>query len=187
MEIWTEQLRSGPLEISVAKTEIVLISTPNRQHRITLHREKPDRVRTFKYLGVTVRTVGKRKVELEATGRFYCAMNRGFISQVELSRKTKTVFETAYMPTPTYGCESRALTEKSLSRIRSTEMRFLRKVAGITERDGVSDSTVRLGLEVHPVSVENSVLGWFGHLNKTSADRLPRKVLETRYERNGPG
>ena len=70
----------------------------------------------------------------------------------EISREAKvTVFEAVAIPALTYGCESWVLTEREKSRLQATEMRVLRKIAGVTRLDQVRNETVRDRLRIEPV------------------------------------
>ena len=62
----------------------------------------------------------------------------------EISREAKvTVFEAVAIPTLMCGCEVWVLTEKEKSRLQATEMRMLRKIAGVSRLDRVRNETVR--------------------------------------------
>ncbi len=47
------------------------------------------------------------------------------------------------IPTLTHGCEVWVLTEREKSRLQETEMRMLRKIAGVSRLDHVRNETVR--------------------------------------------
>ena len=53
-----------------------------------------------------------------------------------------TVFEAVAIPTLTYGCESWVLKEREKSMLQATEMKVLRKIAGVTRQDYVRNETV---------------------------------------------
>ena len=61
------------------------------------------------------------------------------------------MFEEVAIPTLMYGCESWVLTEMEKSRLQATEMRVLRKIAGVTRLDQVRNETVRGRLRLKPV------------------------------------
>ena len=79
------------------------------------------------------------------------AMKKVYDSR-EISRGAKvTVFEAVAIAALTYGCESWVLTEREKSRLQATEMRVLRKIAGVTRLDQVRNETVRDRLRLEPV------------------------------------
>ena len=61
------------------------------------------------------------------------------------------MFEAVAIPTLTYGCESWVRKEREKSRLQATEMRVLRKIAGVSRLDHVRNETVRDRLRVEPV------------------------------------
>ena len=62
-----------------------------------------------------------------------------------------TVFKAVVIPTLTYGCESWVLKEREKSMLQATEMKVLRKIAGVTRQDHVRNETVRERLKLEPV------------------------------------
>jgi len=74
-------------------------------------------------IGMTMQTVGAMKKVYESR---------------EISREAKaTVFEAVAIPTLIYGCKVWVLTEREKSRLQVTEMRMLRKIAGVSWLDHV--------------------------------------------------
>ncbi len=70
----------------------------------------------------------------------------------EISREAKvTAFESVTIATLTYGCEVWVLTEREKSRFQATEIRMLRKIAGVSRLDHVRNETVRERLRLEPV------------------------------------
>ncbi|KAK3561994.1 hypothetical protein QTP86_023347, partial [Hemibagrus guttatus] len=60
--------------------------------------------------------------------------------QNELSRKAKlSIYQSIYVPTLTYGHELWVMTKRVRSRIQAAEMSFLRRVAGRSLRDRISE------------------------------------------------
>ena len=61
------------------------------------------------------------------------------------------MFEAVAIQTLTYGCEVWVLPERVKSRLQATEMRMLRKIAGVSRLDHVRNETVRERLRLEPV------------------------------------
>ena len=57
-------------------------------------------------------------------------------------RARMAMFNAVYRPTLIYGHEQWVMTERIRSRIRTAEMRFLRRAAGLTLRNRIRSSTV---------------------------------------------
>jgi len=79
------------------------------------------------------------------------------------SNTTKqSIIKPVFVPTLTYGHESWVITERILSQVQAAEMRFLRKVHGVT---------------LILLRIKRSQLDWFGHVSRMPLERLQRKVL----------
>ena len=94
----------------------------------------------------------------------------------ELSGKAKiSIYRSIFVPALTYGHEGWVMTVRTRLRVQAGEIGFLRRVVGVSLRDGVRSSAIReeLGLEPLPC-LERSQWGWFRHLVR----RLPREVFQ---------
>ena len=74
------------------------------------------------------------------------------------------------------------MTERMRSRVQASEMRFLRRIKGITLLDKVCNSEIHNSLNVESLllRIERSQLRWFGHVSRMSQDtedRLPKPAL----------
>ena len=93
-------------------------------------------VEKFKYLGVAFTSDGKKDEELDTRiGKASAAMRGLHYSVVmkrELSKKAKlSIFKAVFIPILTYGHESWGMTERVLSQLQASEMRFLRSIKGV--------------------------------------------------------
>ena len=69
-----------------------------------------------------------------------------------ITKKTKVkVYKSIFCLILTYGCESWVLTKNIKSRIQATEMKYLRRIKGITRRDRVRKEVVRQELKVESI------------------------------------
>ena len=122
---------------------------------IEIDGEKVKNVKETVYLGVKLSKDGKMGSEVERrigmTMQTVGAMKKVYDSR-EISKEAKvTVFEAVAIPALTYGCEAWVLTEREKSRLQATEMKVLRKIAGVTRLDQVKNETVRDRLRLEPV------------------------------------
>ena len=79
----------------------------------------------------------------------------------ESSKKAKlSIFKTAFVPILTYGYQSWVITERVQSQVQASEMRFLRRIEGVTLFNNVRNSKVRNFLDIEPllVRIERSQL-----------------------------
>ena len=81
------------------------------------------------------------------------AMRSEVLERRELSRGTKLrVFNAMVVPTLLYGCKIWTVLKRHESRLQVTEMRFLRRVEGVTKLDRVRNEDIRQRLTVVKVA-----------------------------------
>ena len=98
----------------------------------------------------------------------------------ELSKKAKlSIFEAVFVPILTYGHESWVMTKRVRSQVQASEMRFLRRIEGVTLFNKVRSSEIRKSLNIEPLllRIERSQLRWFGHVRRMPQERLPKQAL----------
>ena len=98
----------------------------------------------------------------------------------ELSKKAKlSIFKVVFVPILTYGHESWVMTERMRSHVQASEMRFLRRIEGVTLFNKVRSSEIRKSLQIEPLllRIERSQLRWFGHVSRMPQERLPKQAL----------
>ena len=81
----------------------------------------------------------------------------------ELSKKAKlSISKAVFVPILTYGHESWVMTERVRSQVQASEMRFLRKIEGVTLLNRVRSSEIRKSLNIEPLlfRIERSQLKW---------------------------
>ncbi|CAF4995061.1 unnamed protein product, partial [Rotaria sp. Silwood1] len=173
------------MKISSKKTELMVISRESHQCTLQLNNNQLDQVNKFKYLGVQFSNDGKQDGEIDrrigAASGVLRSLYRTVVTKTELSKKTKlAIFKSVYRPTLIYGHEQWILTEKIRSRIQSAEMKFLRRIAGVTLRDKIRSSIIRESLQIEPLlrHIERSQLRWLGHILRMPQQGLPYQVLQ---------
>ena len=95
-----------------------------------------------------------------------------------------SVFKTIVVPILTYRHDSWTITERVRSLIQASEMRFLRKIEGVTLLYKKRSSDIRKYLNFEPLRlrIERSQLRWFGHVSRMSQERLPKQSLLARMK-----
>uniref|UniRef100_A0A1Y1M3Z3 Reverse transcriptase domain-containing protein n=1 Tax=Photinus pyralis TaxID=7054 RepID=A0A1Y1M3Z3_PHOPY len=187
LDIWSKALKDRNLRINVKKTKVMAIGNDNINMTILIYGKSIEQVDTFKYLGVKIQKNGKIDAELSdrltAATNLYYSLNRSFIRNKLISRKTKIrVYKTIFKPTIVYGCESWVVTNQASSKIQAIEMKYLRGVMGITRLDRCKNDIVRRELEVEPIieSIKRQQLKWFGHLMRMGEGRKTKNVWQAR-------
>ena len=71
------------------------------------------------------------------------------------------------------------MTERVRSQVQASEMRFLRRIEGVTLPDNVLSSEIQKSLNIEQLllRIEKSQLRWFGHVNRMPQERLPKQAL----------
>jgi len=71
------------------------------------------------------------------------------------------------------------MTERIRSQVQASEMRFLRRIEGVTFFNKVLSSEIRKSLNMEPLllRIERSQLRWFGHLSRMPQERLSKQAL----------
>lgn len=113
-------------------------------------------------------------------------MNSSFISKKEISQGTKIkVYKAVYRPTLTFSCESWALNRRQKSRIKAVEMKYLRRVKGVTRLNKIRNESICQDLEIEPLQdfVERRQLSWWGHLNRMNNERPAKQIWEAKIQK----
>ena len=78
----------------------------------------------------------------------------------------------------TYGHESWVMTKRVRSQVQASEMRFLRKIKGVTLFNKVCSSEIQKSLNIKPLllRIERFQLRWLGHVSRMLQERLPKQV-----------
>ena len=141
-------------------------------------------VEKFKYLGVAFTSDGRQDEELDIrigkASAVMRALHYSVVMKRELSKKAKlSIFKAVFVPILTYGYESWVMTERMRSQVRASEMRFLRRIEGVTLFNKVRSSEIRKSLNIEPLllRIERSQLRWFGHVSRMPQERLPKQAL----------
>ena len=71
------------------------------------------------------------------------------------------------------------MTERMRSQVQASEMRFLRRIEGVTLFNKMRSSEIRKSLNIDPLllRIERSQLKWFGHVSRMPQERLPKQAL----------
>ena len=150
-------------------------------------------VEKFKYLGVAFTSDGRQDEELDTrigkASAVMRALHYSVVMKRELSKKAKlSIFKAVFVPILTYGHESWVMTERMRSQVQASEMRFLRRIEGVTLFNKVRSSEIRKSFNIEPLllRIERSQLRMFGHVSRMPQERLPKQALHAKANGRRP-
>ena len=174
------------LRVNVGNSKVMRCSRYGNGYRmhVILNGEPLEKVDCFKYLGSQVAADGG--CERDVVHR----MNEGYrgwgalksvLSNRGLGIKTKKCLdEGVIVPTVLYGAEAWGMRSAESRKVNVLEMKCLRSLVGVSRMDRVRNEEVcwRAGIEKELGSrVDQRVLRWFGHVERTDEYRIARRVL----------
>ena len=181
------------MKISTAKTEVLHLSRNPDQCVLQVNGATLKREEKFKYLGVAFTSDRKQDEELDTRVGKASAVTRALHYSVVMKRETSkkaklSIFKTIFVPILTNGHESWVMTERMRSHEQASEMRFLRRIEGVTLFNKVRSSEIRKSLNIEPLllRIERSQLRWLGYVSKMPQERLPKQALLAKANRRRP-
>ena len=140
-------------EESTVTTEVFYFSRNPDQCVLQVNGATLKQVEKFKYIGVAFRKDERQDEELDTRiGKATAvmrALHYSVVMERELSKKAKlSIFKAVFVPILTYGHESWAMTKIMQSQVQVSEMRFLRRIEGVTLFNKVRSSEVRRSLNI---------------------------------------
>ena len=77
------------------------------------------------------------------------------------------------------------MTESVRSQVRASEMRFLRKIKGVTLLDKVRNTAIRESLNIESLLfLIKRFLRWFGHVSRMSQEWFPKQTFPDEMSKN---
>ena len=141
------------MKISTAKTEVLHLSRNPDQCVLQANGATLKQVKKFRYLGIAFTSDGRQDEELYTrigkASAVMRALHYSVVMKRELSKKAKlSIFKAVFVPILTYGHESWVMTERMRSQVQASEMRFLRRIEGVTQFNKVRSSEIRKSLNI---------------------------------------
>lgn len=189
LKAWIEEIENLQMKVNISKSKVMIYNKATNDEEYTFYYQGRtfEEVSTMEYLGSTFTNDGKFDLEIASrTGkanRAYYALNKTIFGKKEVSRENKLIiYNTIVSPIMLYSSETWTIQRNHRSKLTAAEMKVLRKIANKTKFDHIKNENIRSTLQQESVctKIENKQLEWFGHLNRMSAERLPRKIMEAR-------
>ena len=193
LERFAAECESAGMRISTTKTESMVFSRHPLDCTLYVNGVQIRQAQEFKYLGVMFTSDGRQDREIDRRINQASGVSRELwktvVGNARLSQDAKlAVFKSLFRPILTYGQESWILTERTRSRVQAAEMRFLRRIAGVSRIDRIRNTDIREALNIEPLllMVERQQLRWYGHVLRMPPERTARKVLLTAPDERRP-
>ena len=192
-ELVEEHCKRYKLNINVNKTKVMKVGREQEQVIIDLEAGRLEQVEEFKYLGVSFTKTGDTARAIQERIKLgYAAMNRltKIWKENTISRSLKIrLFNAIVVPTVLYGAESWVIKQKERKKLLGFEMKCLRRICNVRWQQMISNERIR-EMTGTRCTIEDRVrdiqLRWFGHVERMSSERWPRKVMYHRMHGKRP-
>ena len=184
LRVINEVMQKWRLKINQKKTNVMAVCRGGSTVDMSVNNEPIEVVRVTKYLGAMFNEEGTCDDEIEnrigTASKAIGALRKEVLERRELSKDTKMrVFNAVIIPTLTYGCETWTLQKRHRSNIQALEMRYLRRVEGVTRADRVRNEDIRRELDQEAVLsvVDRKKKEWYKKVTEMQEDRLVKRVF----------
>ena len=184
-EVLNEVMKKWKMRINRQQTKVMVVQRGGGTCHLVVDDVEVKAMQTTKYLGAMFNVEASCDDEIEnrigIATRMVGALRRQVIERKELSKATKLrVINTMVVSTLLYGSETWTLQKRHRSKIQAMEMRYLRKVEGVTRLDRVSNEDIRrrLGIEAVLAVADRKKKEWRERIEGMSQERLVRRVFE---------
>ena len=183
--------RKRKLSVNISKSKVMKIggNQGTNDLNVSLNNRRMEEVDTYRYLGVDISSDGKMHEELchrMKEARKNAGMLKSLWNRRNVSREAKVgMFEGIVEPSLLYGSETWVTNKSERKKMEAVEMDCLRSICGVRRLDMVTNAEVRRrsGKEVSVgAKMDQSVLRWFGHVERMDEERLVRRVYESNVE-----
>src|SRR6266576_4746657 len=171
------------MKMSTSQTKTLAFKGKNTaRSKIVVSGKIIEQVNNFRYLGEDMLYDGELDIQnklnkfLKITGLINRVLN---VNKIWREMRMK-VYNTLAIPMLTYGSEVWALRKTDKRRIEATEMRVMRRTAGVTLRDKIHSEDIRNMLGVTSVvkRIKTYRKNWRTHVGRMEEYRSPKIVLQ---------
>ena len=172
-------------ENTLGKTKVMMINRSGGDCKVTIDGQDIAEVQKLKYLGVMLNKSRNCDDEIEqrigVASKVVEALRKLVLDRKELKKSTKMrVYNAMVLRTMLYECETWTLQKRHEGKLQALEMRYLRRVEGVTQVDRVRNEDVRQALRQAAVLdvVKAKQTAWNEKLEQMDDDRLVKRVYE---------
>ena len=176
------------LSVNVDKSKVMKISgsADESEMNVILDDKRMEEVQKYRYLGTDVANDGRMHEEIShriTEARKAAGALGSLWKRRNICREAKVgMFEGIVEPSLMYGSEVWVLNKSERKKIEAVEMNCLRSICGVRRIDRVRNEEVRrmCGKERSVgMKIDQSVLRWFGHVERMNEERMVRRVYES--------
>ena len=140
------------MKINIDKTEIMNIAREKGNINIQINNKQLKQVDEFKYLGSILRYDNKQEAEIDARCNKACQIIgqlTPLLQNKDVTIETKrALFNTIFLPTLCYQCQTWTLDSRTIHKINTTEMKCVRRMIGVSLRDKIRNEELRKQLGI---------------------------------------
>ncbi|GBP66503.1 Putative uncharacterized transposon-derived protein F52C9.6 [Eumeta japonica] len=177
----TEASRKVGLTMNGSKTKVM---TNREEIAITVHDSNIEYVRTYTYLGQIIAFRDQTNIEIErrvanAWNRYWSLKEILKSEHFPIAAKRK-VFNSCVLPCLTYGCQTWALSQKHLLKLRTCQRGMERSMIGVTKRDRIRSEDIRSITKVEDIikKIRQLKWRWTGHMTRDSRIKWTKILTE---------
>lgn len=147
-------------------------------------------VRTYTYLGQVIAFRDQTTIEIERrvanAWKRYWSLKEILKSEYYPMAAKKKVFNSCVLPCLTYGCQTWALSQKHLLRLRTCQRGMERSMIGVTKRNHIRSEDIRSITKVEDLikKIRQLKWRWAGHMSRDSRMKWTKIITEW-YPRDG--
>ena len=175
------------MRINIDKTEVMAFAREERTINIYIENHQLKQVKDFTYLGSIFSENGRMSNEIQQR----CNKANQVIGQMSPILKCKHVnmstkralFNTIFLPTLCYQCQTWTMTADDRRKIVTTEMKCLRRMLGVSRRDRIRNEDIRKMVGTTPILnyIKKQQVKWFGHVSRLPTDSAPQMAMLHRH------
>jgi hypothetical protein len=181
------------LKVNVDKSKVMVMSEEHTRCQIMLDGEQLEQVSEFKYLGYMLDEKGMDDAECGrkvSSGRKVAGAIRSLVNVKGLSLAcSRVLHESMLVPVLMYGSETMVWNPKYRSKVQAVQMDNLRGVLGIRRTDKMRNEYIRevCGVDKGVIErINESMLRWFGHVERMDGNRLVKRMYSSECVGNRP-
>ena len=188
LELFERKCVDLGFKINVKKTKYMVIHRfldVDLDVKLMVRGEEIERVKNFQYLGSMLSEVGDSGVELDErfkkVGKAFGAYSRFINNRRGLSINSKMkIVRGVFVPSVKYSLETVCLKKDEERRLDVTQMKWLRRVCGVSLLNRLHNEIIRVNCDMEPKLssiVRSEQLRYAGHILRMNENRFPKKLL----------